>query len=409
MLLQVLNDQTFAIMVLMAIFTTFITTPLVTAVYKPAKRLSKAKYKYRTIERKDSNTQLRVLACFQNTRNIPTMINLIEASRGTEKKEGLCVYALHLMELTERSSAILMVHKARKNGLPFWNKGRYSDSNQVVVAFEAFRHLSRVFIRPMTSISPMTNMHEDICTSAEMKAAAIIILPFHKHQRFDGALETTRAEFRWVNRRVLEHAPCSVGILVDRGLGGSTHVSASNVCSTLTVLFFGGCDDREALAYGARMAEHPGNSLTVIHFIASPEIVGEIANVKVDIDDNSNTSAGHDERFLAEFKQKFFKDSTIKIEERVVRTAAETANVVREFSRCDLFLVGRMPEGQVADTLNVKSDCLELGPVGSLLTSPEFSTSASVLVVQQYNSQRVFNSVSSKRVDVLPEGDLESK
>ena len=105
-------------------------------------------------------------------------------------------------------------------------------------------------------------------------------------------MEVTRNDYRWVNQRVLEHAPCSVGILVDRGLGGSTHVSARNVCSTVTVLFFGGGDDREALAYGARMAEHPGISLTVIHFIASPDTAQEVVNVKVDICENSNTSEG---------------------------------------------------------------------------------------------------------------------
>ncbi|KAG6688445.1 hypothetical protein I3842_11G125400 [Carya illinoinensis] len=415
---KVLNDQTFAIMVLMVIFTTFITTPLVISVYKPAKRMSKANYKHRTIERKDPNSQLRILTCFHSTKNIPTMINLIEASRGTEKKGGLCVYALHLMELTERPSAILMVHKARKNGLPFWNKGRYSDSDRVVVAFEAFQRLSHVSIRPMTSISPMTNMHEDICTSAESKRAAMIILPFHKHQRFDGALETTRNEFRSVNRRVLEHAPCSVGILVDRGLGGSTHVSASNVSSTLTVLFFGGIDDREAVAYGARMAEHPGISLTVIHFRTSPELAGETAIVNIRDDSNSSPGSG-DEKFLAEFKRKASNDSSIKFEERVMRNAAETIDVVREFSRCNLFLVGRMPEGQVAATLKVKHNCPELGPVGCLLTSPDFSISASVLVVQQYHnnrSARVPNSASSRRVvspeygsSVMGEEDLESK
>jgi hypothetical protein len=372
----------------MAIFTTFITTPLVMAVYKPAKRMSKAIYKHRTIERNDPNTQLRILACFHSTRNIPSIINLIEASRGTEKKGGLCVYALHLMELTERPSAILMVHKARKNGLPFWNKSRQSDSNQVVVAFEAFQQLSRVSIRPMTAISQMNNIYEDICTSAERERAEIIILPFHKHQRFDGALETTRTEFRSVNRKVLEHASCSVGIFVDRGLGGSTQVSASNVCLTLTVLFFGGCDDREAVAYGARMAEHPGNSLTVIHFLASLEIAGGIVEVDVgDGDgDGSKTSSGTgDEKFLAEFKQKILNNNSIKFKERFVRNAAETIDTVREVGRCSLFLVGRVPEGQVAASLNVKSDCSELGPVGSLLTSPDFSTS-SVLVVQQYHS-----------------------
>lgn len=234
-------------MVLMALFTTFITTPLVIAVYKPAKRTSKADYNHRTIDRKNPNAELRILVCFQSSNSIPTIINLVEASRGTAKREGLCVYAMHLMELSERSSAILMVHKARKNGLPFWNKAVRSGSNQLIVAFEAFGQLSRVSIRPMTAISAMSNMHEDICTSAERKRAAIIILPFHKHQRFDGTLETRRREFGMVNRKVLEHAPCSVGILVDRDLGGTAQVSASNVSSIITVPFFGGCDEREAV------------------------------------------------------------------------------------------------------------------------------------------------------------------
>ncbi|BFG31859.1 hypothetical protein CerSpe_181330 [Prunus speciosa] len=407
---KVLNDQTFAIMVLMAIFTTFITTPIVMAVYKPAKRKSNSNYKYRTIERKDPSTQLRILTCFHGTRNLPTMINLIEASRGTEKRERLCVYAMHLMELNERSSAIVMVHKARRNGLPFWNKG--SDNNQVVVAFETFEQLSRVAIRPMTAISSISSMHEDICASAERERAAMIIIPFHKHQRLDGALETTRTEYRGVNRRVLENAPCSVGIMVDRGLGGTTHISASNVSSTMVVLFFGGSDDREALAYGIRMAEHPGNNLTIVHFLASPELEKEI--VRVDINDGSNASAGPgNEKLIAELKQKISNDGSIKYEERTVRNAAETTDLIREFNRCNLFLVGRRPEGQVAAALNVnlkvKSDCPELGPVGSLLTSPDFTTAASVLVVQQYHGLAVLpGSVSSSKVVVLPEEESET-
>ncbi|XP_059662258.1 cation/H(+) antiporter 18-like [Cornus florida] len=398
----VLNDQTFAIMVLMALFTTFITTPLVMAVYKPAKRMGGADYVHRTIERRDPSTQLRVLACFHSTRNIPTLINLMEASRGTDKREGLCVYAMHLMELSERSSAILMVHKARKNGLPFWNKGQHSDTNQIIVAFEAFQQLSRVSIRPMTSISPMSSMHEDICASAERKRAAMIILPFHKYQRLDGQLETTRMDFRHVNQRVLEHAPCTVGILVDRGLGGTTHISASNLDSIVTVLFFGGHDDHEALAYGVRMAEHPGISLVVIHFIVVPTIVGE--NVSIDVDSSSDSAAhslpapvqqqastaearSGDEKFLDELKEKTSKEISIKYEERAVSDAAETIDVIHEFSKCSLFLVGRIPEGQLVSTLNGKGDCPELGPIGSFLSSPDFSTTASVLVVQKYSSQ----------------------
>ena len=50
---------------------------------------------------------------------------------------------MHLIEHTERSFVILMVHKARKNGLSFWNKGHQSNLDQVVIiAFEAYQQLS---------------------------------------------------------------------------------------------------------------------------------------------------------------------------------------------------------------------------------------------------------------------------
>ncbi|XVF10488.1 hypothetical protein REPUB_Repub07fG0187400 [Reevesia pubescens] len=400
---KVLNDQTFAIMVLMALFTTFITTPVVMAVYKPARR-RKMDYKHRTIERKNPDTQLRILTCFHSARNIPSMINLLEASRGVEKREGLSVYALHLMELSERSSAILMVHKARNNGLPFWNKGRRSDCDYHVVAFEAFRQLSQVTVRSMTSISSMADMHEDICTTAESKRVAIIILPFHKHQRVDGSLETTRTDFRWVNRRVLEHAPCSVGILVDRGLGGTTHVSASNVSYSITVLFFGGHDDREALAYGARMAEHPGISLNVIRFLVEPETIGEIA--AVDMQENSGfKTMSPDEEFLSQFK-KISKDDSVRYEEKAVRNVTETIAAIREAGRCNLFLVGRMPDGELALALK-RSECPELGPVGTLLISPDFSTTASVLVIQQYHGS-ISPNLFPEMKEESPDKDSES-
>ncbi|KGN53371.1 cation/H(+) antiporter 18 [Cucumis sativus] len=389
---KVLNDQTFAIMILMALFTTFITTPLVIAVYKPARSAKIADYKHRKIERKNKNTQLRMLTCFHSAGNVPSIINLLEASRGTEKGEELCVYAMHLMELSERSSAILMVHKARKNGLPFWNKGQRSDSNHVIVAFEAYQQLSRVFIRPMTAISSMSDIHEDICATAERKRTAIIILPFHKHQRVDGSLETTRSSIRVVNQNVLEHARCSVGIFVDRGLGGTTHVSSSNVSLFITVLFFGGGDDREALSFGVRMAEHPGIRLMVIHFFVEPEPIGEITSADT-VGNSLAKTVPQDDEFLSEFRHNASKNDSITYVERTIKTAAEAMSTVQELKHCNLYLVGRTPGLNSSFALN-RNDCPELGPVGNLLTSLNFPITASVLVVQQYRSQLPVNSAS---------------
>lgn len=409
-------------MVLMAIITTFITTPAVMAVYKPAKRKVKTDYGHRTVEREDPKSELRLLICFHSGRNIPSLLNLVEASRGTGKKQSLCLYALHLMELTERSSAMLMVHKARKNGVPFWNKARRSETNQIEVAFEAYEQLSRVSIRPMTAISAMSNIHEDICESAERKRAAMIIIPFHKHQRLDGSLETTRSEYRAVNRRVLANAPCSVGILVDRGLGGTTHVAASNVSSSMTVLFFGGPDDEEALAYGLRMAEHPGISLTIVYFLVDTSEHGDIVSVDINEETSSkNKGLLGDEKFLTRVKQNVSENKSVKFEERRVKNCEQVMEVAREYNKCNLYLVGRKPEGEVAIALknnnnnnHGKGEYPELGPICNLLTSSEFSTSASVLVVQQYQGQKDVNRAhssfaSSRVVSISPNSEDKDK
>ncbi|XP_038691384.1 cation/H(+) antiporter 19-like [Tripterygium wilfordii] len=385
---KVLNDQTFAILVLMALFTTFITTPIVMAIYKPARR--GAPYKHRTIQGKDTDTELRMLACFHSNHNIPTMINLIESSRGTRKR-GLCVYAMHMMELSERSSAISMVHKARKNGLPFWNKIR-DDKDQIVIAFQAYQQLSRVTIRPMTAISALNSIHEDICTSAHQKRAAIIFLPFHKHQRVDGTMESLGHSFHLVNQRVLRYAPCSVGILVDRGFGGTTQVFSSEVSYSFAMPFFGGRDDREALAFGIRMAEHPGIMLTVIKFTASTGkslLFGHVIKKGKDVDNETKGDDEYDNQFFSEFLEKSKKQDSIKYEERVIESQADIARTLKSMSKCNMFLVGRTP---CVAPLAAIIDCPELGPVGSFLASSDFSTTASVLVIQQYNSSKNLDS-----------------
>ncbi|KGN53388.2 cation/H(+) antiporter 18 [Cucumis sativus] len=389
---KVLNDQTFAILVLMAVITTFFTTPIVMAVYKPAKRKSKSEYINRTIEREEPNSELRILACFHSVNNIPSILNLIEVSRGMEGKEGcgseLCVYAMHLMELTERSSAIVMVHRARKNGRPFWNKGGKSSCDEIGVAFKAFEQLSRVSIRPMTAISRLSDMHEDVCNRAERKRAAIIILPFHKHQRFDGHLEATRGDFQSVNQKVLQQSPCSVGILVDRGFGGGSHISSTNISSTITIFFFGGCDDREALAFGRRMSQHSKTTLNIVHFIFTSNVNNAESTMVEMNKDDTKSSAVIDERVLMEFNGKKTNEMSIRYEERVVSSFSNVIEVIREFSRCNLILVGQKPEGEVVKNLveyfKINVECPELGPVGNLLISKELSISASILVLQQF-------------------------
>eukprot|EP01018_Ginkgo_biloba_P006083 Gb_02807 [translate_table: standard] len=400
---EVLNDEVFAILVIMALFTTFITTPIVTAINKPARK--PVPYKDRKIERDKAENELRIVACLHGTRSIPAIINLIEASRGIGKP-ALRLYIMRLVELSERSSAIMMVHKSKKNGRPCWNHNRGEGDQIAAVAFEAYEQLSKVAVRPMTAISAFRDMHEDICNIAHQKRAAMIILPFHKYQRVDGVLECVNMGFRTVNLKVLRHSPCSVGILVDRGLGGRSQLAPTNISLYVVVLFFGGPDDREALAFGRRMAEHPGIGLTVFRFLPGREF-NHTAIDLTPLPPQDHDREEHPQVFkfsTAEMdreKEKCLDENaladtndddggeSIVYEEMLIRNGNTVDSVlsIAKTNKFNLLLVGRgrFPSLLVADLADRCAECPELGPIGDVLACSGASINASVLVIQQHD------------------------
>lgn len=239
------------------------------------------------------------------------------------------------------------------------------------MAFEAFQRLTAVTVKPMTAISDLDTIHDDIVASALDKRSAIILLPFHKMLCHDGTLEPVDRAFHQVNVRVLRDAPCSVAVLVDRALGGAAQVSAPDVSYSVLLLFFGGADDREALAYASRMGEHPGIALTVARFTAAADDAAE--------DDDAI------QKHISNVR-KAGNDGAFKYDEVSAHGRQEVAFAIKTLGRGkNLVVAGR--SAAVATPLVDKTDCPELGHVGSYLATPEFSTTSSVLVVQKYDSR----------------------
>ncbi|CAM8897294.1 unnamed protein product [Rhodiola kirilowii] len=390
---KVLDDQTFAMMVITAVVMTGIIGPVISAIYKPARRY--APYKIRTIMESKTDAELRLLVCIHTPRNVPTIINLLEALNAT-KRSPICVYVLHLVELTGRASAMLIVHNTRKSGRPAANRTQ-AQSDHIINAFENYeQHAGNVSVQPLTAISPYATMHVDICNLAEDKRAAFIIIPFHKQQTVDGAMEATNPAFRMVNQNVLANAPCSVGILVDRGLAGSTRLAANQIAHQVAVLFFGGPDDREALSYAWRMAEHPGTTLTVVRFLPGEEALEESATTPgrsssdprmLTVETDSDHEKLVDDEVLQNFRTKTGGNGSIVYSERIVNNGEETVSAIRAMENAhDMFIVGR-GQGMISPLtagLTDWSECPELGAIGDLLASSDAAATVSVLVVQQY-------------------------
>ncbi|XP_039059440.1 cation/H(+) antiporter 20-like [Hibiscus syriacus] len=375
---KVLNDEVFAILVLMALFTTFITTPSVMAVYKPARRSSAITHrKLRDLTNPNgTKDELRILACLYGLDNVPSIITLIESTRST-KKSQLNLFIMHLVELTERSSSIIMVHRARRNGLPFINRLRRGEwHDRVAGAFQAYSQLGRVSVRPTTAISALSTMHEDICHVAETKRVTMIVLPFHKqHRRGEGDQETIENVghgWQLVNQRVLKDAPCSVAVLVDRGFGNPRHYTATSTQS-VCILFFGGADDREALELGGRMAEHPAVRVAVVRFVEEEgcERNGEL-----------------DEAAMAEFRRK--RDGMVEYKEKTTSNLVEDVLGLGQCGDYNLIVVGkgRFPSPMTAELADHQPEHPELGHIGDLLASSDHSILSSVLVIQQHDSAR---------------------
>jgi hypothetical protein len=119
-LVKVINQELFAIMVIMAIVTTFMTTPIVMWLYSPARDMPS--YLRRSIiDSGGVEDQLRLLICTTASWNIQAMINFVEITRGKERK-SLRPFVLHLMEYTERLSSIRMASFSRRESKKYWQE-----------------------------------------------------------------------------------------------------------------------------------------------------------------------------------------------------------------------------------------------------------------------------------------------
>jgi hypothetical protein len=120
------------------------------------------------------------------------------------------------------------------------------------------------------------------------------------------------------------------------------------------------------------MAEHPGIALTVARFT--------VAAAAAKPSGAADELAAVDEEAI---QKHVGPGASVKYEEVVARERQELASAIKALGKGkNLVVTGRSAR---AAPLVEKSDCPELGPVGSYLATPEFSATASVLVVQRYD------------------------
>ncbi|KAK7339134.1 hypothetical protein VNO77_19780 [Canavalia gladiata] len=335
----------------------------VKSLYDPARKY--AGYQKRNILYLKPNSDLKVVACIHKPSHIVSMKNALDIFCPTSNNP-LVVHVLHLMELVGRSSPIFISHRLQERV----GSGHHNYSEDVIVTFDLFEHdyAGTASVSTYTAVSPSRFMHDDICYLALDKLSSIILLPFHVRWAEDGSVESNDENIRTLNSKVLERAPCSVGILVNRG---SSSYNAPT--KHMAMIFLGGPDDREALCLAKRAIKDCAYNLVVYHLVSSNNA-------------GTNWDFMLDDEVLKDVKGIYGNVENVTYERVTVEDPSQTTAFVSEIAnQHDFIIVGRRNGIKSSQTAQLENwtEFPELGVIGDLLASSDTSTKASILVVQQ--------------------------
>ncbi|XP_062027020.1 cation/H(+) antiporter 2-like [Rosa rugosa] len=393
------TPMAYNLLVMTVVISTVISGPMVAILMKKEYQLFAHTHTTLSTELEKPENELRVLGCVYGPRQVNAILSVIATLRGPQTSP-IMPYLAHLIELQKKRRTNVSYHELEDDEMSDEEEYGGNDVVEIHRAVDAFTVETSILINIIKTVSTLAGLYEDVCTAAEDLRTTIILLPFHKHQRIDGKMEIGKQAVRTTNQKILRHAPSTVGIIVEKGLAGSLGFSQLTRVDTVqhvATLFFGGPDDREAIAWSTRIANHTKINLTVIRFL--PTESSNTRNMKVDSEKGNNDievfmalsslEMGNDidNSFLNDFYNGFVASGKVGYVEKYVNNGTETVAALRDIGDLyTLFIVGRGGRGHSPLTTQMSDweECPELGTVGDLLASSDFNVSGSILVVQQH-------------------------
>ncbi|XP_047337181.1 cation/H(+) antiporter 15-like [Impatiens glandulifera] len=364
----IINVEAYSIITLFAMMNAAIQTPLISYFYDPSKRY--VNYRRRTIQHFGHTGETQILGCLHDEDQILSIANVFIRFHPTLERP-LRVFIMDLMDLRGRSHPVLIDHQFHKA----YNESslQQTQTSRIINAFVQLEIYYQGVIKNhyYTSITPYASMHDDICSLALEKGIMLLIIPF---QRSDSIA------LRDMKKNVLDKAPCSVGLIVDKKIishwNDNITQGRDQMSHGVCVIFTRGPDSREALSLGMRMARDITVKLTVIRMLVEEDHVTENS-----VEDNLDIKLLQD---LADLHKVI--SERVEYNEVVSRDANETMRVfIALEDSYDLILVGRRMDDRspLVAGLGDWNYFEELGVIGDMLVSSDMKSTASILVLQQ--------------------------
>ncbi|ESQ37525.1 hypothetical protein EUTSA_v10002941mg [Eutrema salsugineum] len=356
-----ISQATYTFLVVYALLNSGFVPAALANLYNPKRKY--VGYQKKNILSLRLNSDLRILTCVHKPENISGAIKVLQLLSSPNKELPIAVTVLHLVKLVGKVIPVLISHSK--------NSKKLMNNSYIHTANLAFSELDSVTLTMFTAHTHENLMHDEICTLALNQITSMIIVPSGRKWTIEGAFESDNEAIRRLNVSLLDHAPCSIGILVDRGQFSRRGTRKYRI--NIGVIFIGGKDDREAVSLVKRMKMNPMVNVTVTRFIFNQET--EVTNFEHILD--------HE---VLEDLKCTEATNCIAYTERTMRGGPEVATTIRLLSQdYDLMVVGRDHSKAKPDFSGLTEwiELSELGVIGDLLAARDLENRVSVLVVQQ--------------------------
>lgn len=244
--LGVISPKIFTMMVIMALVTTIVTTPLL-------EWLSPRSFAAASPLGPESqpSAPARLLLCVGDSRMGPAMALLAAACGGTSKRAGSV--ALHMERPRDRTSGYLNAQGCGPSGLlPIAEAARSADVALELVSFD--------------SVDPAS----DICELARKRSFDFVVLGIHRPL-------LSRNPFGGTVGGVLDGSPVPVAMLVDRGF--ATAFGPGGARREVLLALCGGLHDEAVLDFGERLLHDPAVALHIVQ--AHAALTERLATLRV--------------------------------------------------------------------------------------------------------------------------------
>ncbi|TFY76888.1 hypothetical protein EWM64_g7128, partial [Hericium alpestre] len=192
----------------------------------------------------------------------------------TSAPRSVSMDALRLVELTDRTSALLKSHAAEALG----------QSDPVLSIFRTFARLNRFFVSTALSVVSYEEFSSTVAGHAREHGSEMVLIPWSSSTNiaedasgsatsvgtanpFDalfgrpiGQDQTSSIIYSQFIRKIFAETPTDVALFVDRGLSSLTTVAYPHIF----LPFFGGPDDRLALSFVVQLCTNEAITATIV-------------------------------------------------------------------------------------------------------------------------------------------------